>query len=117
MHFLEIAEVEGWDVAKCLEKNALFLDLPEDMQKQLKRAKKEAKAEETAKKDKKPQNRRGFFHRRVGRGDRGDFDGGRGGFCGGVESRSCYSCGQAGHISVHCPLKVAATANAGRQGF
>jgi hypothetical protein len=33
MHFLEIAQVEGWDVAKCLEKIALFLDLPEDMQK------------------------------------------------------------------------------------
>jgi hypothetical protein len=39
MHFLEIAQVEGWDVAKCLEKNSLFLDLPEDKQKQLKRAK------------------------------------------------------------------------------
>jgi hypothetical protein len=73
MHFLEIAEVEGWSVAKCLEKNALFLELPKDMQKQLKRAKKDAKLEEGEKKEKsKGQNRRGFHGRRGGRG-RGGF--------------------------------------------
>jgi hypothetical protein len=49
MHFLEVAQVEGWDVAKCLEKNELFLELPEDIQKQLKRAKKDAKLEESLK--------------------------------------------------------------------
>lgn len=36
MHHLEIAEVEGWNVAKKMETNALVLHLPEDMQKQLK---------------------------------------------------------------------------------
>jgi hypothetical protein len=81
MHFLEVAQVEGWDVAKCLEKNALFLDLPEDMQKQLKRAKKDAKMEEGDKKGKKNQNKRGFHFRRGGGRGRGGFhQQSRGGF-------------------------------------
>lgn len=82
MHFLEIAEVEGWSVAKCLEKNALSLKLLDDMQKQLKRAKKDAKMEEGEKKEKKKnQNRRGFHARRGGRGGRGgQHAGGFGGF-------------------------------------
>jgi hypothetical protein len=115
MHFLEVAQVEGWDVAKCLEKNAMFLDLPEDMQKQLKRAKKDAKLEEGDKKGKKGQNRKGFHYRRGARGRGGFFPQSRGGFRGGVDSRSCYFCGQVGHISANCPTKVAATAHAGRQ--
>jgi hypothetical protein len=115
MHFLEVAQVEGWNIAKCLEKNALFLDLLEDMQKQLKRAKKDAKLEEGDKKGKKGQNRKGFHCRRGGRGRAGFFPQSRGGFRGGVDSRSCYSCGQVGHISANCPTKVAARAHAGRQ--
>jgi hypothetical protein len=60
MHFLEVDQVEGWNVAKCLEKNALFLDLPEDMQKQLKRAKKDAKLKEGERKERRVRLRGGF---------------------------------------------------------
>jgi hypothetical protein len=119
MHFLEVAQVEGWNVAKCLKKNELFLDRPEDMQKQLKRAKKEAKAEEVVKEKKKFGNRKGFYSRRGGRGRGGhgpsNFGGGFGGSGRRPDSRTCYVCGQVGHISATCPSKVAPAANGGRQ--
>jgi hypothetical protein len=119
MHFLEVAQVEGWDVAKCLEKNELFLDLLDDMQKQLKRAKKEAKAEEAVKERKKGGNRKGFFFcgRGRGRGGQSHFEGGFSGQTRRQDTRTCYSCGQVGHISASCPLKVPAAVNGGRQNM
>lgn len=53
LQFLEVAHVEGWDVAKCMEKNTFLMELDDDMQKQLKRARKDAKALEAEKKEKK----------------------------------------------------------------
>jgi hypothetical protein len=119
MHFLEVAQIEGWDVGKCLEKNELFFDLPEDMQKQLKRAKKEAKAKEAVKEKNKSGDKKGFFLCGRGRGRGGQSHYG-GGFSGPVrrqDTRTCFSCGQVGHILASCPLKVPAAANGGRQNM
>jgi hypothetical protein len=54
MAHLEVAQHEGWDVAKKMEENALVLHLPDDMQQQLKKAKKEVKEEANNKKEKGP---------------------------------------------------------------
>jgi hypothetical protein len=122
MTHLEIAEVEGWNVAKCLEKNQFILDLPEELQKQLKRAKKEAKEKDQSKENKKSSSKRGYRSRRGGfRGSSGGFSGP--GHHGGFQSGSgfkggcgpCFSCGLAGHIAAFCPMKGAAPAHAGRQ--
>jgi hypothetical protein len=77
LQFLEVAHVKGRDVARCLmEKNTFLIDLNGDMQKHLKRVRKDAKALKRRK------SRRSlilYFFRR-GRGgfqrDRGDFRGG-----------------------------------------
>jgi hypothetical protein len=113
-----------------MEKNAFMMELDEDMQKQLKRARKDAKAAEAEKKEKKTThgnaNRRGYFFRRGrGGGGREGFNGGfqRGGFGGGFNGgfqrgafgRTCYSCSQVGHLSAHCPLRGAQAAAGGRQ--
>ena len=77
---LEIAETQGWQIAKKMEENQLVLQLDEESQKLLKKAKKEVKEEEKereAKKAKKssskpstrPPFRRSFF-------PRGGFHGG-----------------------------------------
>jgi hypothetical protein len=50
MAHLEVAQYEGWDVAEKMEENALVLYLSDDMQQQLKKAKKEVK-EDSAKKN------------------------------------------------------------------
>jgi hypothetical protein len=50
--YLEITEVEGWSVAKQKKNNCLMMELPDDLQKQLKQARKDAKSDE-AEKDKK----------------------------------------------------------------
>jgi hypothetical protein len=124
---LEIAIAEGWDVAKQFEKNTFMMELPEDMQKQLKRARKDAKAAEEEKKAKSrgshAGNRRGYFFRRGrggGFGGRGGFHGGnRGGFGGGAfhrgGPRACYTCNQVGHLSANCPQRGFQAAMAGRQ--
>jgi hypothetical protein len=56
LQFLKVAHVEGWEVAKCMEKSTFPMELVEDTQKQLKRARKDAKALETEKKEKKSDN-------------------------------------------------------------
>jgi plasmid maintenance system antidote protein VapI len=124
---LEVAIAEGWEVAKQMEKNAFMMELDEDMQKQLKRARKDAKAAEAEKKEKKHHNghanRRGYFFRRGRGGFRGGFGGGggfRGGFQGGFGGgqrggpRACYTCGQVGHLSAYCPQRGAQAAAGGR---
>jgi hypothetical protein len=129
LQFLEVAHVEGWEVAKCMEKNTFLMELDEDTEKQLKRARKDAKALETEKKEKKSgnahSNRRGYFFRRGGggRGGYGGFRGGygrgfAGGYGGGMQRggpRACFSCGQIGHLSANCPQRGMHAVHAGRQ--
>lgn len=128
MKHLEVAIAEGWDVVKQMEKNAFMMELDEDMQKQLKRARKDAKAAEAEKNNKKNNgfaNRRGYAFRR-GRGGfpgRGGFGGGgfrggfRGGYAGGVQRggpRACFTCGPVGHLAAYCPQRGAQAAAGGR---
>ncbi|GAQ93297.1 hypothetical protein KFL_014250010 [Klebsormidium nitens] len=89
MQFLEIAETEGWSVAKKVEEDSFLLKLPEDLQSQVKKARKAVKADEQAK-DKKKSGRkfRGSFRGGFSSGYR-RFSGGRGGFSG-VESDSLH---------------------------
>jgi hypothetical protein len=114
MAHLEVAQYEGWDVAKKMEDNALVLHLPDDMQQQLKKAKKEVK-EDSAKKNntsgKKFKKGGGKFWK-----NNTHFGGAPqyGGFQKGPKG-PCFSCGQAGHISQWCPNKGVVAANANRQ--
>jgi hypothetical protein len=121
---LEIAEVEGWSVAKQMEKNRLMMELPDDLQKQLKQVRKDAKNEE-AEKDKKKggQKSKGFHPYRRGNGFRGghhgfgrgsgSFEGGGGYSKGGP--MAFWACGQVGHISSFCPVKGMQASAASRQ--
>lgn len=118
---LEIAETEGWAVAKHMEKIQLLMELSEDLQKQLKRARKDAKAEEAEKNQKKQGKSKGFHPYRRGnhfRGGHSGFGRGSGGFSGGPQRggpKSCWSCGQVGHISMFCPMKSMQAAGASGQ--
>lgn len=112
MAHLEVAQYEGWDVAKKMEENALILHLSDEMQQQLKKAKKEVK-EDTAKKSntgKKTKKGGKFWKNNSHFGGAPQF--------GGIQKGPkgpCFSCGQFGHISQWCPNKGVVAANANRQ--
>jgi hypothetical protein len=113
MAHLEVAQYEGWDVAKKMEENALVIHLSDDMQQQLKKAKKEVK-EDSAKKNntsgKKFKKGGKFWKNNTHFGGAPQY----GGFQKGPKG-PCFSCGQAGHISQWCPNKGVVAANANRQ--
>jgi hypothetical protein len=117
---LEIAEVEGWSVAKQMEKNRLMMELPDDLQKQLKQARKDAKEEEAEKEKKKGgQKSKGYRRGNGFRGGHSGFGRGSGSFGGGGFSKgvpkACWSCGQVGRISSFCPMKGMQASAAFRQ--
>lgn len=125
LQHLEIAETQGWSVAKKMEEAQLTLHLDEESQKRLKKAKKEVKEEEKEKEAKKgkkvvKQGPRQFV-RHSNFFPRGGFTGGfrRGGFHNGGAPRMggpCYSCGRPGHVAAFCPSQGLAAVNAGRAG-
>jgi hypothetical protein len=114
MAHLEVAQHEGWDVAKKMEENALVLHLSEEMQQQLKKAKKEVKEENNNKKEK------GSGKKSFKKGGKpfwrnnSSFGGTQGGGFQKGPKGPCFSCGQFGHISQWCPNKGVVAANAGR---
>lgn len=113
MAHLEIAQQEGWDVAKKMEDNELVLSLPEEMRAQLKKAKKEAKEEEKEKKESKNSAGKKGFKKGGKPWMKSQFGGGFGGFQKGAKG-PCFSYGQFDHISATCPNKAFAAMNAVR---
>jgi hypothetical protein len=112
MAHLEVAQYEGWDVAKKMEDNALVLHLSEEMQQQLKNAKKEVKEDSTKKINNGKKFKKGgkFWKNNSQFGGAPQF----GGFQKGPKG-PCFSCGQHGHISQWCPNKGVVAAHANRQ--
>lgn len=135
MQFLEIAETEGWPVARKVEEDSFLIKLPEDLQSQVKKARKAVKADELAKEKKKPfkkfrGSRGGFgggfgggFRRFSGRGGfNNGFSGFNQGFSQGFSHQGshgpkgvCWSCGNPGHISAYCTAKSNSAVNSARQ--